>query len=340
MTRTTTHLLLALAFVSSSALAGCDEAAEPAKSDSKDAKSADGKSGKDAPATDKDPKEMFTSKVPELPVGPGDRVLRLEVAVHVARGVERRRRRRDRLGEQDGRLGAHRPRADDVAHAHAGQERQHQVRPELLVEPVIEERHQVRMPQLLERADLAMDTSNLLIAELAFRQEQIATVTRQRALLDALVPAIAALPGVEAVSPVTAIPFAGSGGWDGRFRIEGIRPGTVMLEALGQKPLAVARAEVHVSAGETREVELVLARATFFVVRTLDGALNDVAAEVEIEDARARVCRRLAGSVGNETLGPFEAGRTTVRARYGGREVEQVVELRGEAVREIELIFR
>src|SRR5690349_1059994 len=68
MTRTTIHLVLALAFASSSALAGCDKAAEPAKSDSKDAKSADGKSGKaDAPATDKDPKDLFTAKVPELP---------------------------------------------------------------------------------------------------------------------------------------------------------------------------------------------------------------------------------------------------------------------------------
>jgi predicted permease len=66
----------------------------------------------------------------------------------------------------------------------------------------------------LERADLAFDPSRLLIGELAFRFDQVESRDGQLALLDRLLPAVRALPGVEAVSPVVAVPFAGPGGWD------------------------------------------------------------------------------------------------------------------------------
>jgi predicted permease len=66
----------------------------------------------------------------------------------------------------------------------------------------------------LERANLAFDPSRLLIGELAFRYDQVASRDGQLALLDRLLPAVRALPGVEAVSPVVAIPFSGPGGWD------------------------------------------------------------------------------------------------------------------------------
>jgi putative ABC transport system permease protein len=73
----------------------------------------------------------------------------------------------------------------------------------------------------LERADLAFDPSRLLVAELALRHEGLGDASKQRALLDRLVPALEAIPGVRGVSPVVAPPFSGSSGWDGRFVAEG-----------------------------------------------------------------------------------------------------------------------
>lgn len=68
----------------------------------------------------------------------------------------------------------------------------------------------------LERAELSLDPEPLLIAELALRHDQYGDKARQMAMLDVLVPELEALSGVVAVSPVVAVPFSGSGGWDGR----------------------------------------------------------------------------------------------------------------------------
>ena len=73
----------------------------------------------------------------------------------------------------------------------------------------------------LEGAELAFEPSSLLIGELAIRSDQFDNAAKQRALLDRLVPRIEAVPGVSGVSPVVAVPFAGSGGWDGRPTAEG-----------------------------------------------------------------------------------------------------------------------
>lgn len=73
----------------------------------------------------------------------------------------------------------------------------------------------------LERAELAFEASNLLIAELAVRSDRFNDAAKQVALLERLVPEIRAIPGVQAVSPVVAIPFAGSAGWDGQLAVEG-----------------------------------------------------------------------------------------------------------------------
>jgi putative ABC transport system permease protein len=72
----------------------------------------------------------------------------------------------------------------------------------------------------LERADLAMDPSRVLIGELAFRYDRLDDATEQRALLDRLLPAVRAVPGVAAVSPVVATPYAGTAGFDGRAASE------------------------------------------------------------------------------------------------------------------------
>jgi putative ABC transport system permease protein len=73
----------------------------------------------------------------------------------------------------------------------------------------------------LQRADLAFDPSRLLVAELALQSGEFDNASKQRALLDRLVPALEAIPGVVGVSPVVATPFSGSSGWDGRVAPEG-----------------------------------------------------------------------------------------------------------------------
>jgi predicted permease len=73
----------------------------------------------------------------------------------------------------------------------------------------------------LERAELAFDPARLLIAELALRSDQYDTAPKQLAVLEQLLPAIEAIPGVGAVTPVVAVPFSGTHGWDGRPSAEG-----------------------------------------------------------------------------------------------------------------------
>ena len=76
----------------------------------------------------------------------------------------------------------------------------------------------------LERADLSLEPSRLLIGELAFRLDQANTYEKQIALLDRVLPAVRAIPGVKAVSPTVAMPFSGPGGWDGGLATEGQSP--------------------------------------------------------------------------------------------------------------------
>jgi predicted permease len=76
----------------------------------------------------------------------------------------------------------------------------------------------------LERAELSFESPNLLIGELALRADQYGDQNRQLALLERLLPALEAIPGVRAASPVVAIPYSGSGGWDGRPALEGQSP--------------------------------------------------------------------------------------------------------------------
>ncbi|MEZ4584842.1 MAG: FtsX-like permease family protein [Gemmatimonadales bacterium] len=68
----------------------------------------------------------------------------------------------------------------------------------------------------LERAELAFDAGELLIGELTMRVDRFDSQPKQLALLDRVVDAVAGVPGVVAASPVVAVPFAGTGGWDGR----------------------------------------------------------------------------------------------------------------------------
>lgn len=72
----------------------------------------------------------------------------------------------------------------------------------------------------LERAKLALEPSRLLIGELAV-SNQHDDVAKQTALLERLLPALREIPGIRGVSPVVAVPFAGSAAWDGRPAAEG-----------------------------------------------------------------------------------------------------------------------
>src|SRR3989441_5680659 len=73
----------------------------------------------------------------------------------------------------------------------------------------------------LERAELSLEPSGLLIGELAVRYDQPDDAAKQRALLERLLAQLRAIPGVRGVSPVVAVPFAGSAAWDGRPAAEG-----------------------------------------------------------------------------------------------------------------------
>jgi predicted permease len=73
----------------------------------------------------------------------------------------------------------------------------------------------------LEHAELSLEPSRLLIGELSVRYDQHDDAAKQRALLERLLPPLRAIPGVHGVSPVVAVPFAGSAAWDGRPAAEG-----------------------------------------------------------------------------------------------------------------------
>ena len=84
----------------------------------------------------------------------------------------------------------------------------------------------------LQGTELAFEASSIEVAELALRYDRYETPPRQRALLEQLLPEIAALPGVEAVTPVVAVPFSGAHGWDGRFAADGQSPEEVQASPM------------------------------------------------------------------------------------------------------------
>jgi predicted permease len=73
----------------------------------------------------------------------------------------------------------------------------------------------------LERVELALEPSRLLFAELAMPYEGFGDTRKQLALLDDLLPRLDAIPGVETVSPVLAVPFAGWAGISAQIPAEG-----------------------------------------------------------------------------------------------------------------------
>jgi putative ABC transport system permease protein len=76
----------------------------------------------------------------------------------------------------------------------------------------------------LERAELAIEPSRLLIGELALKYDLYDDKESQRTLMQTISERLAGIPGIRAVSPVVAVPFSGSGGWDGRPTADGQSP--------------------------------------------------------------------------------------------------------------------
>ncbi len=76
----------------------------------------------------------------------------------------------------------------------------------------------------LQNANLAFEPSHLLIAELGLRYDQYQSLDTQLTMLRGLLAQIRATPGVEAASPVVAVPFSGTAGWTGRGGTEGQSP--------------------------------------------------------------------------------------------------------------------
>ena len=76
----------------------------------------------------------------------------------------------------------------------------------------------------LQRADLEFDSSHLLVAELAIHYDRYGSVEQQLPIIRQLLAELQSTPGVEAVSPVVAVPFSGTGGWTGHATTEGQSP--------------------------------------------------------------------------------------------------------------------
>ena len=81
-----------------------------------------------------------------------------------------------------------------------------------------------RSYQNLRRADLNIEASHLLVADLSLRASEYGTTDQQNAMLARLLPLVRSLPGVSGVSPVVASPFSGPAGWTGSPTVEGQTP--------------------------------------------------------------------------------------------------------------------
>jgi putative ABC transport system permease protein len=76
----------------------------------------------------------------------------------------------------------------------------------------------------LQNANLAFESSHLVIAELGLRYDRYESLDKQLTMLRALMARLRATPGVEAASPIVAIPYSGTAGWTGRAGIQGQSP--------------------------------------------------------------------------------------------------------------------
>lgn len=95
----------------------------------------------------------------------------------------------------------------------------------------------------LERVDLSFDPSRMVVAQLALPAGRYDQRDAQVSLFDRIQPALAAIPGVQAASPVVSVPYAELTGWRG-------------------KPSAERQTELQVADNPTVDLEVV--SPTFF----------------------------------------------------------------------------
>lgn len=80
----------------------------------------------------------------------------------------------------------------------------------------------VRSLQKLQTANMGLRTEHLVLAELDLPSVEYGDQVRRRRFFDDVLERLRAAPGIDAVSPINALPFAGAGGWDvPRFTAEG-----------------------------------------------------------------------------------------------------------------------
>ena len=80
----------------------------------------------------------------------------------------------------------------------------------------------VRSLERLQSADMGLAHDRIVFAELDLPRERDADQERRRQFLDAVLERVAAVPGIDAATPINALPFAGATGWDvPRFTAEG-----------------------------------------------------------------------------------------------------------------------
>ena len=84
----------------------------------------------------------------------------------------------------------------------------------------------------LQNATLAFDSSRLVVAELGVRYDQHNTLERQLGVVRAVLERVRATPGVEAASPIVAVPFSGTSGWTGRAAAAGQAPEAAAKNAM------------------------------------------------------------------------------------------------------------
>lgn len=104
----------------------------------------------------------------------------------------------------------------------------------------------------LERVPLAYDPSRLVLADLSLRGEQFIGRERTVAFLDRVLPRVAAIPGVAAVTPVGNAPFSGAGidgipSIDGQTLAEAAKNPFVSMEAV--EPNYFATLGIRLAAG-------------------------------------------------------------------------------------------
>lgn len=71
-----------------------------------------------------------------------------------------------------------------------------------------------RSLQQLQTADMGWRTEDLVLAELALPSPPYEDQARRRQFFDTLLTRLRVTPGLEAVVPINALPFAGAAGWD------------------------------------------------------------------------------------------------------------------------------